>query len=107
MGADLNRIINSDEVQSVLNPAMKKPKVFPKKRNPLKCMDALEKLNPYAVAVRRAEALAFEARKGKKDETIARRRAKDVERKKLKEQNQKFYEESKKQGNVCEDGFNL
>jgi len=105
--ADLNRIINSDEVQSVLNPAMKMPKVFPKKRNPLKCMDALEKLNPYAAAVRRAEALAFEARKGKKDETIARRRAKDAERKKIKEQNQKFYEESKKQGNVCEDGFNL
>merc|ERR1712060_629950 len=44
--ADLARIINSDEVQSVLKPKLEAPKKFAMKRNALKNKDEMEKLNP-------------------------------------------------------------
>merc|ERR1712125_250169 len=105
--ADLTRIINSDEIQSSLIPCKESPRVYAKKRNPLKKIEALEELNPYAAEVKRAEARAAEARKGKKDETLARQRAKAAERRKISDANQKFYEEASKQGDVCKDGFDL
>merc|ERR1719296_230112 len=103
--ADLTRIINSDEIQSALIPCKETPRVYAKKRNPLKKIDALEVLNPYAAETKRAEARAAEARKGKKDETLARQRAKAAERRKISDANQKFYVEASKQGDVCKDGF--
>jgi len=105
--ADLTRIINSDEIQSALIPCKETPRVYAKKRNPLKKIDALEVLNPYAAETKRAEARAAEARKGKKDETLARQRAKAAERRKISDANQKFYVEASKQGDVCKDGFEL
>jgi len=51
--ADVNRIINSDEVQSVLNRKKPRKPFTPRKRNPLKNFGALVKLNPYAVTQRR------------------------------------------------------
>lgn len=45
--ADIARIINSNEVQSVLRPKLEAPKVFPKKVNPLKNKAVMKKLNPY------------------------------------------------------------
>jgi len=104
--ADLARIINSDEIQSVLTPALRAPKRYLRKKNPLRSIKALEKLNPYAAEARRAETRALEARKTKKEETIARRRAKAMEQQKIRQQNQTFYEGASKQGDVCEDGFN-
>mmetsp|Transcript_1373 Transcript_1373/g.1572 ORF Transcript_1373/g.1572 Transcript_1373/m.1572 type:complete len:411 (-) Transcript_1373:67-1299(-) len=45
--ADIARIINSDEVQSVLRPKLEPPKGVPKvKKNPLKNPKFMEKLNP-------------------------------------------------------------
>eukprot|EP00933_Yihiella_yeosuensis_P035455 TRINITY_DN28_c0_g2_i1.p1 TRINITY_DN28_c0_g2~~TRINITY_DN28_c0_g2_i1.p1 ORF type:complete len:408 (+),score=119.99 TRINITY_DN28_c0_g2_i1:89-1312(+) len=44
--ADLARIINSTEVQSVLRPKLDAPKSFDKKQNPLKSKAAMAKLNP-------------------------------------------------------------
>jgi len=52
--ADVNRIINSDEVQSVLRKKKPKKPFLPRKRNPLRNFGALVKLNPYAVTQRRA-----------------------------------------------------
>merc|ERR1712151_574179 len=52
--ADLTRIINSDEIQSSLIPFKESPRVYAKKRNPLKKIEALEELNPYAAEVKRA-----------------------------------------------------
>jgi len=53
---DLQRIINSDEIQSVLRP--KKVIVpHPAKYNPLRNLNFLVKLNPYALSARRAEIL--------------------------------------------------
>jgi len=105
--ADLTRIINSDEIQSTLTPCKESARVYQKKRNPLKNIAALEELNPYAAEVKRAESRAAEARKGKKDEILARQRAKAVEKRKISDANQKFYVEASKQGDVCKDGFDL
>lgn len=44
--ADLSRIINSDEVQAVVNPAKEGPKKIGQKRNPLKNRNVMAKLNP-------------------------------------------------------------
>lgn len=54
--SDLARIINSDEIQSVLRPKKTQPKkAF--RGNPLRNIGFLVKLNPYAVNQRRAEIL--------------------------------------------------
>merc|ERR1719277_1755016 len=44
--ADLDRIINSTEVQSVLRPKLEAPKTFETKKNALKNKQEMEKLNP-------------------------------------------------------------
>ena len=59
--ADIARIINSDEVQAVVNPAKATPKLPRQKKNPLKNLNALLKLNPYAKTEKRA-AILSEAR---------------------------------------------
>lgn len=64
--ADLARIINSDEIQSKLRPAIRRVKRAPLKKNPLKNLGVLLKLNPYAKAQRRQELRAEAARKKKK-----------------------------------------
>jgi len=46
--ADVARIINSDEVQSVVLPAKEKPKMYGAKKNALKNKKAMFKLNPAA-----------------------------------------------------------
>jgi len=57
--ADLSRIINSDEVQSRLRPKKRNYKTSLKK-NPLKNLGALVKVNPYALTQRRRAILASE-----------------------------------------------
>ncbi len=56
--ADLARLINSDEIQSVVRPARSSRAARPLKKNPLKNLGALLKLNPYAKTARRMELLA-------------------------------------------------
>lgn len=66
--ADLSMIINSDEVQLVVQPIKKDVKRHTLKRNPLKNLYTLLKLNPYVKTVRRmallAEAQRLKAKKG-------------------------------------------
>eukprot|EP00928_Gymnodinium_smaydae_P049880 TRINITY_DN334_c0_g1_i4.p1 TRINITY_DN334_c0_g1~~TRINITY_DN334_c0_g1_i4.p1 ORF type:complete len:400 (-),score=129.88 TRINITY_DN334_c0_g1_i4:116-1315(-) len=50
--ADVARIINSDEVQSVLRAKLEAPKKFAKKRNPLKVKAVMESLNPGSLQQR-------------------------------------------------------
>jgi len=107
LNADLARIINSDEIQSVLNPAMRPPRRLLPKKNPLKNINALDKLDPYAAEKKRAQQRAAAARKDKKDEIIAAKRASRKDKKQYKEQGNKFYQEASKQGDVCADGFTL
>jgi len=60
--ADLSRIINSDEVQTRLRPKKANNRQFIRKRNPLKNLGFLLRLNPYAKTLKRAELLAKERR---------------------------------------------
>lgn len=105
--ADIARIINSDEVQSVVNPAKPNRAVYLKKRNPLKSMDALEKLNPYAAAARKAELHSSLQRAHKKSEMLAKSRAAQKEKKKYKAQGKAFYDKVSQQGLVCDNGFEI
>jgi large subunit ribosomal protein L4e len=103
--ADLARLINSDEVQSVLNPAKQEARRILRKKNPLKSIKAMEKLNPYAAAARRSEAKAQEARATKK----AGARAKKTKKvnKAQKKAGKEYYEKVVAQGVVCEAGFTV
>lgn len=60
--SDLTRLINVDEVQRFLNPKKASVRFSRQKKNPLKNLGAMVKLNPYALAVRRQELKAQEAR---------------------------------------------
>jgi len=72
--ADLARIINSDEVQSVLRPAVTQRKYPAHKKNPLKNKGVMDKLNPYATAVRRAELKAAAARAAAREAKLEAKR---------------------------------
>jgi len=48
VNSDLARIVNSDEIQSVVKPINRKIKRKPLKKNPLKNLGSLLKLNPHA-----------------------------------------------------------
>jgi len=102
--ADLARIINSDEVQSIVNPAKRADTPRLRKKNAIKSVKALAKLDPYAAAAREAETRAQAARAGKKAATIKAKRAASKEHKK---QKKAFYAAASKQGDVCADGFGL
>merc|ERR1712113_597483 len=56
--ADLTRIINSDEIQRVVRPTkvVKRPSI---KKNPLKNVNVMVRLNPYAKIAKRAATLAL------------------------------------------------
>jgi len=80
--ADLARIINSDEVQSAIRPVQKVP-FQPRKKNPLKNLGALVKLNPYALTQRRRAIIS--------SQKSAEGRRKKVERSRI---NKKIHERS-------------
>lgn len=72
--ADISRVINSDEVQSVLRPRREPQRRFSRKVNPLTNPQVMSKLNPYAATVHRkrkvaeAKRVAAKAAKGPKPE---------------------------------------
>ncbi|CAL8470058.1 g9600 [Coccomyxa elongata] len=71
--ADLTRLINSDEIQSIVRPPKTGRTNVPLKKNPLKNLGALLKLNPYAKTARRAELLTLERKQKEKTLTKARK----------------------------------
>ncbi|CAA0836463.1 60S ribosomal protein L4-1 [Striga hermonthica] len=74
VNADLARIINSDEVQSVVKPIKKETKRAPLKKNPLKNLNVMLKLNPYAKAAKRMALLAEAERVKAKKEKLDKKR---------------------------------
>lgn len=74
VNADLARIINSDEVQSVVKPIKREVKRATLKKNPLKNLNVLLKLNPYAKTARRMALLAEAERVKSKKEKLDRKR---------------------------------
>jgi len=103
--ADLARIINSDEIQSVLNPAKSANKIYLRKKNPLTSIKALAKLDPYAAAARESERRAEEARKDKKAETLKKKREVAKSKMQYRAAGKAYYEKVSKQGDVCSEGF--
>jgi large subunit ribosomal protein L4e len=74
--ADLGRIINSDEVQSVVKPLNKEVKRREKRKNPLKNMAAVLKLNPYLGTARKMATLAEAARVKARNEKLSSKKTK-------------------------------
>ncbi|CAN4121610.1 unnamed protein product [Withania somnifera] len=75
VNADLARIINSDEVQSVVRPIKRDVnKRATLKKNPLKNLNVLLKLNPYAKTARRMSLLAEAQRVKAKKEKLDKKR---------------------------------
>jgi len=74
--ADLGRIINSDEVQSVVKPLNKEVKRREKRKNPLKNMAAVLKLNPYLCTTQKMATLAEVARVKARKEKLDSKRTK-------------------------------
>jgi large subunit ribosomal protein L4e len=74
--ADIDRIINSEEVKSVIRPIVPQLKRFGDKKNPLRNRQAMKRLNPAADAHIRAEVLGAQRRALKKAELLDAKRQK-------------------------------
>jgi len=74
--SDVTRLINSDEIQSKVRPQQTTIVRKRLKKNPLKNLGAMVKLNPYALSLRRSELLAQQRRAAKKEEVVKAARAK-------------------------------
>jgi large subunit ribosomal protein L4e len=72
--ADIARIINSNEVQSVVRHAREQSVHHVPKRNPLRCDDAMEQLNPYNSVLRRMERESQDHNRKKRQEALAQKR---------------------------------
>ncbi|KAJ5070134.1 60S ribosomal protein L4 [Anaeramoeba ignava] len=86
---DLTRIINSEEIQSVLRPKIPKPQPQPQRKNPLKHKDVMYELNPYA-KTRKENQLALLNNKSKDNSQIPK--LSTEEKKRRKSISKKFYQ---------------
>lgn len=105
--ADLARIINSDEIQSIVQPAKPAGKTYAPKANPLRSLSALEKLDPFAANKRRMAQAAEKDRAANKDALLAKKRAARTAAKAYKAKGKAFIAEASKQGDVCANGFTI
>ena len=105
--ADLARIINSDEIQSVVKPAKPANKIYDPKANPLKSIVALEKIDPYAANKRRMAAAAEKDRAANKDALLQKKRAARTAKKAYKADGKKFMAAASAQGDICANGFTI
>jgi large subunit ribosomal protein L4e len=71
VNSDVARIINSDEIQSIVRPIADKPMWISRKKNPLKNKDELFKLNPYARVTKAIT--SSKLRKTGGDKTVAKK----------------------------------
>jgi large subunit ribosomal protein L4e len=72
--ADLTRIINSTEVQAKVRPAQKQVRTQKLKKNPLKNLGAMAKLNPNAIAQKRRALKVQAAQKAAKAALVEAKR---------------------------------
>jgi len=71
---DLTRLLRSEEVQKVLRPAKRKSKRATLKKNPLKNVGVMLRLNPYAKTLKRNAILSEERRQKAKQEALNKKR---------------------------------
>lgn len=88
---DLTRIVSSDEVQSHLRRAIRKPPRQLRKKNPLKNRGVMIRLNPYEKTRIRNQLLQEKARAQKKDAILAEKRQQRKKSKQIKKQRKDFY----------------
>ena len=105
--ADLARIINSDEIQSVLNPAKAQSEGYEPKANPLRSIVALENLDRHAANKRRMAQKAEKDRDANKATVLAKKRSARSVKKSYKGQGKAFIAAASKQGDVCAEGFSI
>lgn len=96
--ADLARIINSDEIQSIVKPAVTEPTLLPKKSNPLRNVKAKIALNPYHTQVQAREVAKASATKASKAAAL---KAKAATAKKLRAARKEFYKTASKEGELA------
>ena len=101
--ADLARIINSDEIQSVIKPAQSScTTVIPKKRNPLKVAAVKIALNPYQAVVKKREEDKKAQPKAAKDKAAAdKRKALKDRSKKFSKRRKAFHANMNKEGEIA------
>jgi len=75
--SDITAIINSDEIQSVVKPADTSKTFATRKKNPLKNMSEMVKLNPYASAAKKAELKKRGSAASKKRKQLSGKEAED------------------------------
>jgi len=75
---DVNRLINSDEIQSKVRPSIKTVHRFTQHKNPLTNLGVRVRLNPYALALRRSELLSQERRKAQKQSALETKRVQSL-----------------------------
>jgi len=98
--ADLARIINSDEVQSVVRPAVTASKVLPRKRNPLKNPHVMASLNPYSTVARARAIEKANMNKEQREKVLAARRGERKVRKAFSARKQTFYKAASANGEL-------
>jgi large subunit ribosomal protein L4e len=90
--ADLARLINSEEIQSVVKTAIEAPSSkAPMKRNPLKNAEAMAKLNPGINARKKLAALAQKEGTKQREQLVAKKRATALAAKKHHGASKEFY----------------
>lgn len=100
--ADLARIINSDEIQSVLRPVSSVEVVLPKKRNPLKVSAVKIGLNPYQAAVKAREEKKNGLDKDARGKVVlAKRNAQKANSKKFSDRKKAFYKAAVCEGEIA------
>ncbi len=103
---DISRLINSDEVQSIVKPVNLDPQrnTLPRKKNPLKNLGAMQRLSPYIAHARLAEQNAQVERKEKRAEMLNAKRAAlkadEKGKKQFKASSKAFYESASRDGDV-------
>jgi len=99
--ADLARLINSDEIQSIVKPANKTKVELPKKTNPLRNKAARLALNPYqAVVVKREEDKKNLSKEAKAKLVAGKRAALKKRSKEFKDRRRAFHATAVAEGEV-------
>lgn len=96
--ADLARIINSDEIQSVVRPAVTVSNELPAKRNPLKHASVIAALNPAAVSAKKRSDAKRDADKNARVKAV---KAKRAATKPFNARRKAFYVAANKEGDVA------
>ncbi|WP_395241715.1 hypothetical protein, partial [Salmonella sp. s51933] len=78
--SDLARLINSEEIQQVVRPVKLRAKRAQLKKNPLKNLGVMLKLNPHAKSTKRAAILAQERIKANRAKVVDKKRKTTVKK---------------------------